>query len=164
MRWKFHWTNTSFICSGRESDYADASPSNPRRVTTVSATNINQDGFTEASQLEFTMKNRGKVPKEIQIEPKDKQSCTIIVVGPIDRDRLDPVSYPNSKITILVEAKPVDDPSISATLKVVLEIEDSNDEEPIFEEKSLKGSLNEEANPDSKPQKEGGGVRRRCWS
>ena len=65
----------------------------------------------------------------------------------IDRDTLDPVKYPGSEITILVEATPESDPSISATFKVVYVLEDSNDETPVFDATSLTAELNENSDP-----------------
>ena len=58
-----------FSSTGREDDYVDAK-ANPRTITTLSATSINQDGFPtdKGTKLRFVMKNRDEVPKEIRVE------------------------------------------------------------------------------------------------
>ena len=67
----------------------------------------------------------------------------------IDRDTLDQNKYPDNHITILVEATPASDPSVSATFKVVYILEDSNDETPEFVNDSLTAELNENSDPAS---------------
>ena len=59
----------SFLPSGREDDYKDTSETNPRKLTTLAATTINQEGFPSGTdtKLKFEMKNRDEVPSAIKI-------------------------------------------------------------------------------------------------
>ena len=68
--------------------------------------------------------------------------------GPIDRDTLDPQKYPEGEISILIDASLKDQPDTSATLKLLFQLEDSNDETPEFEQDSLTTELNENSEPD----------------
>ena len=68
--------------------------------------------------------------------------------GPIDRDTLDPQKYPEGEISILIDASPKGQPETSATLKLLFQLEDSNDEFPVFDQESLKTELNENSEPD----------------